>query len=268
MSGARPEDELASSVAGIPASRAPDDGRGPVGGRVLVTGGEGLPRQAVRHLLRGMGHAVADADVARDGATAATVIVLLLRGDDSDVWQVAEVADLTSARPVPLIVLGAPGTQVERAELLALGATDFLADPWSALELLQRVRHFLRILEAAGRPDAPPRTRDLPVVLDPDRQVLHHRGRAIPLTPTQFSIMDALLEKPGALVTREDLLHRLYPDVRPEWRDPMALTAHIYRLRHKIEDDPAHPRVLATVRGLGFRLGTDDAPRDEPQPSP
>jgi DNA-binding response OmpR family regulator len=236
----------------------PDDLAGPVVSGLLVTAADLPTRGAVCDLLAALGQAVTVSPDGRaePGWMDAELVVLALSGDPLDLWRVSDAVAITSPRPVPLIVLAGSGTHHSRAEVLALGATEYLPDPWSASDLLQRAQHFLRLVTAARRRHAPPPEAGI-TALDADRQVLLHGGREIPLTPTQFTIMDALMTEPGALVTREQLLQRLYPDVAEQWRDPLALTAHIYRLRHKIEEDPANPEVLTTVRGLGFRLGTD-----------
>lgn len=156
---------------------------------------------------------------------------------------------------VPVILLTARDAEADRLRGFMLGADDYVAKPFSLAELNARVR---AILLRAGRgggdgPQPPLAVGDL-VIDFASRRVLK-RGQAVKLTPTEYRLLAALAENPGRILSHEQLLDRVWG---PAYLDePGYVKRYVWYLRQKIEDDPAAPQVVETVRGFGYRLAAD-----------
>ncbi len=149
-----------------------------------------------------------------------------------------------SGSSVPVIMLTARGDDADRIRGLRGGADDYLPKPFNPLELLARVEAVLRRV-----PPAEPAARGL----DPDRRCFVLDGRDIPLTPSEYRILEAMVEHPGRAFTRDQLLDLLDEAGAVESFD-RAIDIHVSRLRAKLEEDPKQPRHLLTVRGVGYRF--------------
>ncbi|MEA9984893.1 response regulator transcription factor [Subtercola sp. RTI3] len=150
---------------------------------------------------------------------------------------------------VPVILLTALGTEEDRILGLEAGADDYLTKPFSPRELVLRVQSILRrsIVEFAV---------ESPVVfgaftLDPSARTAARAGEALALTAREFDLLAFFLKRPNQVFGREELLRAVWG-----WThgDLSTVTVHVRRLREKIEADPTHPLVLATVWGVGYRL--------------
>ena len=152
-------------------------------------------------------------------------------------------------RPVPVIFLTARTLEEERVEGLELGADDYVCKPFSPRELVARVNAVLR--------RAPPGGEDVlragGVVLDRARRAVRVAGREVDLTPTELSLLEALLERPGHVRTRAQLLARLPGGAAGEVFD-RTVDAHVRNLRRKMEPAPDAPRYIETVFGAGYRF--------------
>ncbi len=149
-----------------------------------------------------------------------------------------------SGSAVPVIMLTARGDDSDRIRGLRGGADDYLPKPFNPMELLARVEAVLRRV-----PPAEPSGHGL----DPDRRSLKLDGREIPLTPTEYRILEAMVEQPGRAFTRDQLLD-LMDDAGAVESFDRAIDIHVSRLRAKLEEDPKQPRHLVTVRGVGYRF--------------
>jgi two-component system OmpR family response regulator len=156
---------------------------------------------------------------------------------------------------IPIIMLTATASPIDRVVGLELGADDYLAKPCELRELLARVRSVLR--RAAATPAAtaqgtPNRTVRLGTKwLDLDARALRDAdGNEHPLTASEFSLLKAFAENPKRVLTRERLLD--LAQARDSEAFDRAIDVRITRIRRKIEPDPAHPRVIRTVRGAGY----------------
>lgn len=145
---------------------------------------------------------------------------------------------------VPVIMLTARGDDADRIRGLRLGADDYLPKPFNPMELLARVEAVLRRV-----PPAEPRRAGL----DADRRSFRMDAREIPLTPSEYRILDAMTAQPGRAFTRDQLLD-LLDDAGALDSFDRAIDIHISRLRAKLEEDPKQPRHLLTVRGVGYRF--------------
>jgi two-component system OmpR family response regulator len=155
---------------------------------------------------------------------------------------------------VPIIMLTATASPIDRVVGLELGADDYLAKPAELRELLARVRSVLRRSATLppGASGTPNRTVKLGTKwLDLDARTLRDaEGNEHPLTASEFSLLKAFAENPKRVLTRERLLD--LAQARDSEAFDRAIDVRITRIRRKIEPDPAHPRVIKTVRGAGY----------------
>jgi DNA-binding response OmpR family regulator len=159
---------------------------------------------------------------------------------------------------VPIIMLTARVEETDRLIGLELGADDYIVKPFSFRELLARIHAALRRAaysqQSAGVPDPNDRVILGDLLVDRRRHTVARGGQPIALSPREYDLLGALLDANGAMVSRDDLLDRVWGE---EWvGTPRTLDVHIRWLRGKIEADPAHPQLILTVRGAGYRLVT------------
>ncbi|MEI2731082.1 MAG: response regulator transcription factor [Dermatophilaceae bacterium] len=158
---------------------------------------------------------------------------------------------LRSRATVPIIVVSALDGELDRVLGLELGADDYLTKPFSSLELLARVRAVLRRAHDVDLPlDGV--LESGPVRMDVARHTVTVRGEPIALPLKEFEVLEELLRDAGRVLARGQLIDRIWG---PHYTgDTKTLDVHVKRLRAKIEPDPAQPRHLVTVRGLGYRF--------------
>jgi two-component system response regulator RegX3 len=157
---------------------------------------------------------------------------------------------------IPIIMLTAKSEEVDKIVGLELGADDYITKPFSARELVARVRAVLRLARQAG--GRPPRNtlRAGPLEIDLEGRTVSVRGQPVHLAPKEFDLLATLARRRGRVFGREMLLERVWGyDYMGESR---TVDVHIQRLRGKIEPDPAHPRYLLTVRGVGYKFAVED----------
>lgn len=157
---------------------------------------------------------------------------------------------------VPIIMLTARDGEADRLIGLELGADDYITKPFSPRELIARVRAVLRRTRAEPRPAGIIRVWDLAIDLN-GHSVTRQDG-AIHLTPSEFTLLTVLAEHPGQVFSREQLLERLY-GVTYDGFD-RSVDAHIKNLRQKLEDDPANPRYVLTIYGIGYKFNPEARP--------
>lgn len=155
---------------------------------------------------------------------------------------------------VPVIMLTAKDGEVDKVVGLELGADDYVTKPFSTRELVARIRAVLR----RGDSDASlPATFEVgPVRMDVDRHVVTVRGESAQLTLKEFELLEVLLRNAGRVLTRMQLIDRVWG--ADYVGDTKTLDVHVKRLRGKVEEDPANPRHIVTVRGLGYKFKTHD----------
>jgi DNA-binding response OmpR family regulator len=160
---------------------------------------------------------------------------------------------------VPVIMLTATASPIDRVVGLELGADDYLAKPCEMRELLARVRSVLRrsTVAATAAPGTPNRTVKMGTKwLDLDARTLRdEEENEHPLTASEFGLLKAFAENPKRVLTRERLLD--LAQARDSEAFDRAIDVRITRIRRKIEPDPAHPRVIKTVRGAGYVFSPD-----------
>ncbi len=205
--------------------------------------------QAGLRLQHAADGAQARAAFARGGWSAVLLDLMLPDADGLDLCR-----ELRQQYPaLPLIVLSARASETQRVLGLELGADDYLAKPFSMLELVARVRALLRRAERLAAPAAEAlELRFGPFVLDTLRRTLQRAGRALPLTLREFDLLAFLLRHRGRTFGRGELLQQVWGEGFDGYEH--TVNSHINRLRAKVEDDPREPRRIVTVWGVGYRF--------------
>ena len=216
--------------------------------------GRGVPLRpavlpAAQGGLRGRGRrhrpdALAEFD--RDGADIVLLDLMLPGLSGTEVCRA-----LRARSTVPVIMLTAKDSEMDKVVGLELGADDYVTKPYSARELVARIRAVLR---RRGEPDelVPADVEAGPVRLDVDRHVVTVGGEAVTLPLKEFELLELLLRNAGRVLTRGQLIDRVWGS--DYVGDTKTLDVHVKRLRAKIEPDPASPRHIVTVRGLGYKF--------------
>jgi two-component system response regulator VicR len=158
----------------------------------------------------------------------------------------------------PILMLTARGEEIDRIVGLDLGADDYVVKPFGFRELMARIRANLRrmaLLTPAANHDED-KVQIGHVVIDRKRRSVSRNGAPVKLSQREYDLLLALFEANGAVATRGQLLDQVWGE---EWiGDPRTLDVHMRWLREKLEQEPAQPRLLLTVRGVGYRLVTAD----------
>ncbi|MDT0347724.1 response regulator transcription factor [Streptomyces litchfieldiae] len=229
--------------------------------RVLVVDDDPTVTEVVAGYLNRAGFVV---DRAADGpaalARAAThppdlvVLDLMLPGLDG----LTVCRRLREAGPVPVVMLTARGDEEDRILGLEVGADDYVTKPFSPRELVLRVASVLR--RAGGGPGAGgavPRgavLRGAGITLDPAARTAEDGRGPLRLTLREFDLLAHFLRHPGRAFSREELMATVWGW---DFGDLSTVTVHVRRLRHKVETDPARPRLITTVWGVGYRFDAD-----------
>jgi two-component system, OmpR family, response regulator RegX3 len=160
---------------------------------------------------------------------------------------------LRTRSSVPIIMLTAKDGEIDKVVGLELGADDYVTKPYSARELVARIRAVLR---RRGEAEAlvEPVLAAGPVRMDVERHVVAVGGEPVALPLKEFDLLELLMRNAGRVLTRMQLIDRVWGS--DYVGDTKTLDVHVKRLRAKIEPDPANPRYLLTVRGLGYKLET------------
>ena len=210
-----------------------------------------LERDAFRVLTAGDG----DSGLALARQHAPDLVILDLMLPHLDGWEVCR--RLRQLSDVPVIMLTARGEETDRVAGLTLGADDYVVKPFSPRELVARVKAVLRRAPMMG-----PRTAPLlahgDIQLDLEKRSLFVSGRRVALTPHEYALLEALMSSPGRTYTRDELLMRLYSRGEAVVVE-RVVDVHVGKLRQKIEKDPSNPRLILTVRGIGYRFTDDTA---------
>jgi len=148
-----------------------------------------------------------------------------------------------------VLMLTARGEEIDRIVGLTVGADDYLVKPFSPRELVARVKALLRRARpSAGAGTGPAQG----IEVDVARHLVRVDGAPVDLTATEFGLLAALARNPGVVIARGALLDRVWG---PEYvADDHLVDVHVANIRRKLADDPAHPRFIETVRGVGYRL--------------
>ncbi len=229
--------------------------------RLLVVEDDDRVRSALCLALEEEGYHVdeaPDAETAldllkRDGAPEVMIVDLMLGEMDGFTC----IREVRRDHDVPIIVVSARDDTHDVVAALEAGADDYVTKPFQIKEITARMRALRRRAGVAAGRDAP---QDLPLDTNPDAPLILspgsgtvRRGRSeLHLTLTEFRLLCELAEAPGRVLSRSALLERVWD--RGFFGDERIVDVHVRRLRTKIELDPSEPRIVVTVRGLGYRL--------------
>jgi two-component system response regulator RegX3 len=230
--------------------------------RVLVVEDEPSISEPLAGALRRAGFDVEVAATAAGGRAAFAISepdvvlidVMLPDGDGREVLR-----DLRQSSAVPVVMVTARVEQIDKIIGLELGADDYVTKPFDTGELVARIRAVLRRVPAISPVEGAANStiRVVDVVLDVDNHQVTRAGETIELTLKEFELLRILCEQAGRVVRRGTLMDEVWG---PDWYgSDKRLDVHMTALRHKLHDDPAHPEIIHTVRGVGFRV-----PRPEP----
>ena len=203
--------------------------------------------------LKREGFNVASAADGREALDAATrirpsLIILDLMLPHMDGVEVCR--RLRAASDVPILMLTARVDELDKLLGLSLGADDYVTKPFSPREVVARVKTILR-RTARERPSRVLQRGSLEMDLDRHRVTVG--GIEVDLTPVEFRLLQTLLESPERAFTRDQLLNHIYAHHEAAVVD-RAIDVHVGKVRQKLGDDPDHPRFIATVRGVGYKL--------------
>ena len=197
-------------------------------------------------------------EVARDGAQALEVFdavrpnlvlldVMLPRISGIDVCR-----QLRKRSRVPIIMVTAKGAEIDTVVGLEVGADDYVTKPYRLRELVARMRAVMRRMPDERADDVSASALEVgDVALDPEQHIVTIRGEHVALPLKEFELLHLLLANAGRVVQRETLIDRVWGT--DYVGDTKTLDVHVKRLRSKVEDDPANPARIVTIRGLGYK---------------
>jgi DNA-binding response OmpR family regulator len=172
---------------------------------------------------------------------------------------------LRAISSVPVIMLTARGEEIDRVMGLEVGADDYLAKPFSFRELHARIRAVLRRVDLDQGAQAGKTITVGELTLDQVARQIFKGSQELDLSAREFDLLAVLIEHAGQALSREDLQDRVWGE---GWiGDPRTLSVHIRWLRLKIEDDPANPRYIHTVRGFGYRFASPEELISDAEPT-
>jgi DNA-binding response OmpR family regulator len=153
---------------------------------------------------------------------------------------------------VPIIMLTARDDELDKVVGLEIGADDYITKPFSIREFRSRVRALLRRAALGGQSDGRDVIRANGLAIDLAKRTVTIDDRPVELTYVEFELVRTMASRPGRVFSRQALLEALWGDYA--YREPRTIDVHVRHLREKLEPDPHEPRLIQTVRGVGYRL--------------
>jgi two-component system response regulator RegX3 len=223
--------------------------------RILVVEDEETLAEAISFLLSKEGFEV---EIAEDGPAAiaafekngADLILLDLMLPGLSGTEVCR--QIRAKSSVPIIMLTAKDSEIDKVVGLEIGADDYVTKPYSSRELIARIRAVLRRGETGDTTSVDGVLSVGPIRLDSDRHVISVNSEQVALPLKEFELLEFLMRNSGRVLTRMQLIDRVWGS--DYVGDTKTLDVHIKRLRAKIEKDPANPELIQTVRGMGYKL--------------
>jgi len=223
--------------------------------RILIVEDEPSLSEPLAFLLRKEGY---DIEVTEDGRAAlaafdragADLVLLDLMLPGLSGTEVCR--ELRTRSSVPIIMLTAKDSEVDIVVGLELGADDYVTKPYSSRELLARIRAVLRRRTEVDEGDDHGVVEVGTVRMDTERHAVAVRGAEVAMPLKEFELLELLMRNAGRVLTRGQLIDRVWGS--DYFGDTKTLDVHIKRIRSKIEDEPSEPKLLLTVRGLGYRF--------------
>jgi two-component system response regulator RegX3 len=223
--------------------------------RVLVVEDEESFSDALSYMLRKEGFEVSVAEtgpaaLTEFDRTGADIVLLDLMLPEMSGTEVCR--QLRTKSQVPIIMITARDSEIDKVVGLEIGADDYVTKPYSPRELVARVRAVLRRQVADPPEAAAPSLAVGPVRMDVDRHVVTVDGEPVQLPLKEFELLELLLRNAGRVLTRGQLIDRIWG--ADYVGDTKTLDVHVKRLRSKVEPSPSTPRHIVTVRGLGYKF--------------
>jgi two-component system, OmpR family, response regulator RegX3 len=223
--------------------------------RVLVVEDEESFSDALSYMLRKEGFEVSIAGTGTEAMTefdrsGADIVLLDLMLPEMSGTEVCR--QLRQRSNVPIIMVTARDSEIDKVVGLEIGADDYVTKPYSPRELVARVRAVLRRQAGDSGELVPPTLSAGPVRMDVDRHVVTVSGESVQLPLKEFELLELLLRNAGRVLTRGQLIDRVWG--ADYVGDTKTLDVHVKRLRSKIEPEPSTPRYIVTVRGLGYKF--------------
>jgi len=225
--------------------------------QVLIVEDDASIRGVLRTLLEAERYRVVEAETGERGIVEARghrpdIVIVDLGLPDRDGRTV--ISEIRRFSPVPILVLSARTLEHEKVACLDAGADDYVAKPFSAPELLARVRAALRRTARTGK--APGALNFGPVAVDLATRTARSGDASVHLTPLEFRLLECLARNAGMIVTQRQLIREVWgPD---RLGDTRGLRSYVKQLRQKIEVNPGQPRFLVTEAGVGYRLNVEE----------
>jgi two-component system catabolic regulation response regulator CreB len=229
---------------------------------VLVVEDEPAIAESVAYALRRDGFAVSIADTSlgaeREAKDACLIVLDLMLPDGSGFDLIGRLRN--GGHTIPIIVLSSRDSEADRVAALETGADDYVVKPFSPREVVARVRAVLRRVQPAPQAGRALST-DIALSVDTDTRRAQVSGQPLELTRVEFDLLSTLLESPGRVYTRAQLIDRV-------WGDGFAISdrtidSHVKSLRRKVADAGGNPGLIETVRGVGYRVTDAEHPPEE-----
>jgi len=184
------------------------------------------------------------------------LVILDINLPGMDGWEVCRA--LRRDSDVPILMLTARAEEMDRVVGLSIGADDYVVKPFSPRELVERVKAILRRTTARAESPATAILESGPIRLDPERHAVSVDGADVALTPSEFKLLQTMMQAPGKVFSRDELLDRLYDNGGVVV--DRVIDVHMGKLRQKLEPDPSTPQFLLTVHGVGYRFADPGTP--------
>lgn len=228
--------------------------------KILVVDDDPEIRDVVHIFLRNEGFQVFEAE---DGLQALNILnreevdLIILDVMMPNLDGIKTCFKIREALNIPIIMLSAKGEDIDKITGLTTGADDYVAKPFNPLELIARVKAQLRRLKLSGENDGKSQPigdiieiNDL--IIDKSRHIVTARGRAVSLTPLEFSILELMASHRGHVFSVEKIYQSVWKENK--FLSDNTIMVHIRNIREKIEDNPREPRYIKTVWGVGYKV--------------
>jgi two-component system response regulator RegX3 len=225
--------------------------------KILIIEDESSFSEALSFLLEKEGYSTAIAETGKEGLAkfnSETFDLVLLDLMIPEISGIDVCRTIRTSSQVPIIMLTAKDTEIDKVVGLELGADDYVTKPYSSRELVARIKAVLRrgSLDSDASSTSSGIHEIAGIRMDVDRHLVSVNGTAISLPLKEFELLEFLLRNAGRVLTRGQLIDRVWGG--DYYGDTKTLDVHIKRLRSKIETDPANPALIQTIRGLGYKF--------------
>ena len=226
--------------------------------KILLIDDDPLITRPLARSLEAHGYTVSIAENGKDGleqalTTQPDIVVLDVMMPEMNGWDVCK--ELRSKSGVPILMLTAMSEEIDRILGLELGADDYLTKPFSARELAARIKAMLRRVAIDQTPIPEQKVTIGELTINFNRREVHRGEELLNLRYKEFELLTLLMNKKGQVVDRAEIFDLVWGT---DWLgDTRTLDVHIRWLREKVEDDPSKPKMIQTVRGVGYRFITD-----------